>query len=93
MTRTKIRKPPEYEEGDAGSVKRLRKSLYGLKQVGQKSYGVLRRILADLGFRVSGHADPGVLFHARVPVEDHDLVLAAHVDYCAMTGSSGELIA
>jgi hypothetical protein len=80
--------PPGYDEGEAGSVKRLHKSLYGLKQAGRKWYDALCRVLADLGFRVS-HTDPGV-FHARV--EDHVLILAVHVDDCVMTGSSSDLI-
>ena len=80
--------PPGYDKGDAGSVKRLHKSLYGLKQAGRKWYDALCRVLADLGFQVS-HADPGV-FHARV--EGHALILAVHVDDCIMTGSSGDLI-
>jgi transposase InsO family protein len=81
--------PPGYESGAAGTVKRLHKSLYGLKQAGRKWYDALCRVLTDLGFEVS-QADPGV-FHARV--EGHILILAVHVDDCAMTGSSGELIA
>ncbi len=70
------------------SVKRLLKSLYGLKQAGRKWYEVLSRTLANLAFRVSD-ADPGI-FHARI--SKHTLILAVHVDDCAMTGSSIELI-
>ena len=80
--------PPGYDKGETGSVKRLHKSLYGLKQAGRKWYDALCRALADLGFHVS-HADPGV-FHAHV--EGHALILAVHVDDCIMTGSSGDLI-
>ena len=81
--------PPGYEDRAGGSVKKLHKSLYGLKQAGRKWYDALCRVLADLGFRVS-HADPGV-FHAQV--EGQTLIFAVHVDDCILTGSSGTLIA
>jgi hypothetical protein len=84
-----MQSPPGYDTGAKGTVKRLHKSLYGLKQAGRKWYDALCRVLADLGFEVT-QADPGV-FYARV--EGHILILAVHVDDCAMTGSSGELIA
>jgi hypothetical protein len=84
-----MQSPPGYDTGAKGMVKRLHKSLYGLKQAGRKWYDALCRVLADLGFKVT-QADPGV-FYARV--EGHILILAVHVDDCAMTGSSGELIA
>jgi hypothetical protein len=84
-----MQEPPGYETGSGSSyVKRLLKSLYGLKQAGRKWYDALRRILIDLGFRVSS-ADPGV-FYARI--DEHILILAVHVDDCAMTGSSAKLI-
>jgi len=84
-----MQEPLGYETGSGGSsVKRLRKSLYGLKQAWRKWYDALRHILIDLGFRVSS-ADPGV-FYARI--DDHILILAVHVDDCAMTWSSAKLI-
>ena len=84
-----MQEPLGYETGSGGSsVKRLRKSLYGLKQAGRKWYDALRRILVDLGFRVSS-ADPGV-FYARI--DDHILIPAVHVDGCVMTGSSAKVI-
>ena len=79
--------PPGYDEDD-DTVKRLKKSLYGLKQAGRKWYDTLKRTLADLGFRVS-NADPGV-FHAHDG--DHPTIIAVHVDDCAITGSSPELL-
>jgi hypothetical protein len=81
--------PPPGYAGAAGTVKKLHKSLYGLKQAGRKWYDALCRALADLGFRVS-NADPGV-FNAQV--EGNTLILAVHVDDCILTGSSGTLIA
>jgi Reverse transcriptase (RNA-dependent DNA polymerase) len=84
-----MQEPLGYETGSSSSsVKRLLKSLYGLKQAGQKWYDALCCILVDLGFRVSS-ADPGV-FYAHI--EEHILILAVHVDDCAMTGSSAKLI-
>jgi len=80
--------PPGYDS-DGSTVKRLRKSLYGLKQAGRKWYDTLSRALANLGFSVS-QADPGV-FCARVG--EHVLILAVHVDDCIFTGSSNDLIA
>ena len=55
----------------------------------RKWYDTLARALADLGFRVSS-ADSGV-FHMKI--KEHCLILAIHVDDCALTGSSSELIA
>jgi Reverse transcriptase (RNA-dependent DNA polymerase) len=82
-----MQNPPGYDSGE-GSVKYLKKSLYGLKQAGRKWYDTLKRSLADLGFRVSD-ADPGV-FHTRVG--EHPIIIAVHVDDCAITSSSGELL-
>jgi hypothetical protein len=54
--------PPGYEgQGEEDIVLQLRKSLYGLKQVGQKWYDALARALADLGFCTT-QADPGVFY-------------------------------
>ena len=83
-----MQSPPGYSS-DADSVKRLKKSLYGLKQAGRKWYDTLVRALKKLGFRTT-HADPGV-FYARV--HEHILILAVYVDDCIFTGSSNQLIA
>ena len=80
---------PGYDSPGLTSVKRLHKSLYGLKQAGRRWYDTLARALADLGFRIT-QADPGV-FYARV--KDHCLILAIHVDDCVLTRDSAELIA
>jgi len=82
-----MQSPPGYQE-DAGTIKRLRKSLYGLKQAGRKWYDTLSRALANLGFCVS-EADPGV-FVAHVG--EDTLILAVHVDDCIFTGTSQKLI-
>ena len=82
-----MKNPPSYDKDD-GTVKHLKKSLYGLKQAGRKWYDTLKRTLADLGFSVST-ADPGV-FHARIG--EHPIIIAVHVDDCAITSSSGELL-
>ena len=73
---------------DSNSVKRLCKSLYGLKQAGRKWYDTLSRTLADLDFSVS-QADPGV-FYANIG--EDILILAVHVDDCMFTGSSSSLV-
>ncbi|TFY77263.1 hypothetical protein EWM64_g6750 [Hericium alpestre] len=83
-----MQEPPGYEEGVGNLVKKLLKSIYGLKQAGRKWYDALCRALADLGFQVT-KSDPGV-FYARV--EKHIIILAIHVDDCAMTGSSPKLL-
>jgi len=83
-----MEQPPGYEEGGKDFVKRLRKALYGLKQAGRRWYDTFKRELADLGFRASA-ADPGV-FYAQI--RGNILIVAAHVDDCAMTGNSGRLI-
>jgi ribonuclease HI len=83
-----MKEPPGYETQGEHSIKRLQKSLYGLKQAGRKWYEALSRSLADLGFRATS-ADPGVFF---AKIGDHILILAIHVDDCALTGSSPSLI-
>ena len=83
-----MHEPPGYESQGEHKVKRLHKSLYGLKQAGRKWYDTLTHTLTDLGFCASS-ADPGV-FLAKL--EGHLLVLAIHVDDCILTGSSPELI-
>jgi transposase InsO family protein len=82
-----MKPPPGYtDEGER--VKRLLKSLYGLKQAGRKWYDTLSRALTDLGFQVND-ADPGV-FSSH---DDNDTTtLAIHVDDCLITGSSPKLI-
>jgi hypothetical protein len=45
-----MKEPPGYETQGECSVKRLQKSLYGLKQARRKWYEALSRSLADLGF-------------------------------------------
>ena len=82
-----MKNPPSYDD-DEDTVKHLKKSLYGLKQVGRKWYDTLKHTLADLGFRVS-IADPGV-FHTRVG--EHPIIIAVHVDDCAITSSSSALL-
>ena len=84
-----MHEPPGYESQGEPKVKRLHKSLYGLKQAGRKWYDALTRSLADLGFCATA-ADPGV-FLAK-PDGNHLLILAIHVDDCILTGDSPELI-
>jgi hypothetical protein len=84
-----MQQPLGYEQGSTGLVKKLCKALYGLKQVGCKWYDTLKGILTDLEFHVSA-VDPGVFYTC---IRQDILMLAVHVDDCAMTGSSPKLIA
>lgn len=72
-----MQNPPGYDAGSATSV------LYELTQVRRKWYDVLYRILTELGFRIS-NADPGV---SQARIGQDILILAIHVDDCAMTGA------
>jgi len=74
---------PSYN-GEEGTVKHLKKSLYSLKQAGQKWYNTLKHTLANLGFRIS-EVDLGV-FHTRIG--DNPVIITVHVDDCAITSSS-----
>ena len=81
-------KPPPGYISEGEQVKRLLKSLYGLKQAGRKWYDTLSRALTDLGFQVN-NADPGVFTsHDNADIT----ILAIHVDDCLITGSSTKLI-
>src|SRR6267142_2109264 len=79
---------PGYEGQGEHSIKRLKKSLYGLKQAGRKWYDALSCALVDLGFCTS-QADPGVFY---TWYGEHILILIVHVDDCIFTGSSPELL-
>ena len=78
-----MQNPPGYDIGE-GTVKHLKKSLYGLKQAGRKWYDTLKRTLADLGFRVSD-VDPGVFY---LYATEYPVIIAVHVNDCAITSSS-----
>ena len=82
-------KPPPRYTSEGEQVKRLLKSLYSLKQAGQKWYDTLSCALTDLGFQVND-TDPGVFSAHDNP---HTTILAIHVDDCLITGSSSKLIA
>jgi len=82
-----MKNPPRYNNNN-GMVKHLKKSLYGLKQAGRKWYDMLKCTLADLGFHIS-NTDPGV-FHTHSG--EHSTIIAVHVDDCAITSSSSELL-
>jgi hypothetical protein len=81
--------PPRYDAPGENMVKRLQKSLYGLKQAGRHWYDTLARALTDLGFRIT-EADLEV-FSAHIGV--HSLILAIHVNDCILTGDSAKIIA
>ena len=83
-----MQQPLGYEIGSDEWVKALLKALYGLKQAGCKWYNVLYHVLIELGFCVSA-ADPCVFY---IHLGKHVLIIAIHVDDCAMTGSCAKLI-
>jgi len=68
---------------DASTIKRLLKSLYGLKQAGRKWYNTLVHALNSLDFHIT-YANPGVFF---VCIGEHILILVVHVNNCMFTGS------
>ena len=82
-----MKQPPGYED-ETTTVKRLHKSLYGLKQAGRRWYETLCKALEDLGFRIT-HADPGLFLYNS---GDNMLILAVHVDDCILTGNSPQLM-
>ena len=76
-----MEQPQGYEESDRKwYVCKLFKSIYRLKQAGQKWYDALGRVLADIGFKGS-EADPAV-FHAHQG--NHIAIIACHVDDCTI---------
>ena len=81
--------PQGYEESDPKwYVCKLFKSLYGLKQAGQKWYDALCTALTEIGFR-QFEPDPAVLYTHK----NNDIaVLECHIYDCTITGSSKQLI-
>ena len=79
---------PGYEESDPQKYcVKLYKSLYGLKQAGQKWYKIVCRMLAELGFKKCEANQAVFYIHASKDI----LILAIHVDDCTMTGSYSKL--
>lgn len=70
---------------DSRTVKRLRKSLYGLKQAGGKWHDTLVHALTGLGFHIT-HADPRV-FQVCARVGEHMLIIAVHIGDCILTAA------
>lgn len=84
-----IEQPPGYETKDRKSwVWRLWKALYGLKQGARNWYKALCKALEELGFTRT-EADHGVFYKK---MGEDIIVFAVHVDDCAVTGRSQELI-
>jgi len=62
---TYMQEPLGYETGSGGSsVKRLRKSLYSLKQAGRKWYDALRRLL---GIKITHNRDARTISLSQTP--------------------------
>ena len=80
-----MEQPPGYEMKDRDDwVLRLLKALYGLKQGARNWYRALCKALDELGFTRT-EADHGVFFKK---IGKDIVILAVHVDDCAVTGSS-----
>ncbi|KAL8279806.1 hypothetical protein RQP46_007901 [Phenoliferia psychrophenolica] len=71
------------EDDGTGRVRRLRKTLYGLKQSGHEWNNVLHAALVELGFARLA-ADGGVYYRERQGLE---ILLGIHVDDGAMVGN------
>jgi len=82
-----MQSPPGYDS-DPRMVKRLQKSLYGLKQAGHKWYDTLMHMLTKLGFFIT-YANPGAFY---VCVGENILILMVHIDNCILMGNSSKLI-
>jgi hypothetical protein len=81
-----MRHSPGYREDATGCVLRLRKSLYGLKQAGQRWYQKFTQILSTLGFQQC-KVDQAVFYkHIKTPCSI--IVIAVHVDDCTIAASS-----
>ena len=84
-----IEQPPGYETKDPKYwVWRLWKALYGLKQGARNWYKALCRAMEELGF-TRLEADHGVFFKR---IGEDVVILAVHVDDCAVTGNSMTII-
>jgi hypothetical protein len=80
-----MEQPPGHETRDRKEwVWRLWKALYGLKQGARNWYKALCKALDELGFTRT-EADHGVFFKK---IGKDIIILAVHVDDCAVTGSS-----
>ena len=84
-----MEQPPGHEDKDPHNFcLRLKKSLYGLKQAGQKWYDVVCQTFADLGFKKSEY-DPAVFcIHSG----DDIIIVAIHIDNCTITGNNRVLL-
>ncbi|KAK4693147.1 hypothetical protein P7C70_g8983, partial [Phenoliferia sp. Uapishka_3] len=71
------------EDDGTGRVRRLRKTLYGLKQSGHEWNNVFHAALLEIGF-VQMNADAGVYYRKR---GEPELILGIHVDDGAIVGN------
>ena len=84
-----MEQPPGHKDRDpCNFCLRLKKSLYGLKQAGQKWYDVVCQTFADLGFKKSKY-DPAVFY---IHSGDDIIIMAIHVDDCTITGNNQVLL-
>ena len=84
-----LEQPPNYPTMDCGHyIWKLLKTLYGLKQGAKNWYDTLCKALVDSGFQ-RAEVDHGIFFKQ---MGADIIILAVHVNDCALTGSSQKLI-
>ena len=84
-----MEQPPGHEDRDpCNFCLQLKKSLYGLKQAGQKWYDVVCQTFADLRFKKSKY-DPAVFY---IHSGNNIIIMAIHVDDCTITGNNQVLL-
>jgi len=83
-----MQQPPGFEINGSNTVAKLRKAIYGLKQGGRTWYESLRHALTEIGFK-RAESDYGVFYLHK---GDEIILLAIHVDDCAITGTSQRLL-
>ena len=84
-----MEQPPGHEDRDpCNFCLQLKKSLYGLKQAGQKWYNVVCQTFADLRFKKSEY-NPAVFY---IHSGDDIIIMAIHIDDCTITGNNRVLL-
>ena len=80
--------PPGFEVVDKSPVCKLKKAIYGLKQVPRQWFDGLKSTLLRFGFVGSKSDSPLFIFHQQM----HVVYLLVYVDDIILTGSSTSLI-
>ena len=74
--------PPSYHEDNSGRVLCLCKSLYGLKQAGQRWYQKFTQIVSSLGFQK--YKVDHAIFYKHTKAWHTIIVIAVHMDNCTI---------